>query len=328
MKSLPSCVEYTASIVKGDLIKAAKLRGGTPELHKGKPIRYTGGFCIVYPYIVGSKKYAVRCWHAQINNVKERTKIIAQSLQKLSLPYFVGFEYVDEGIFTQSGVHPIVIMDWVNADSLKSYIGKNLDKPSRLEALSKNFERMVKELHSHNLSHGDLQHGNILVKEDGSIVLVDYDSMFVPELDGWDDEISGLAGYQHPCRWANKKLTPKADYFSELVIYTTIKALAEAPELWYKTNMEGTDTMLFSADDINSGGNSEIFNILSKVDSCKNLVKHLQSALELTSLESLSPLEDLIISPIDTIRNRWNDNGHVPSPIREKNDIEHIRKKW
>jgi hypothetical protein len=74
MPTLPSCSDYSTSISVKELIKAPKLSGGAPELYKNKPIRYAGGFCIVFPYIVGNNKYAVRCWHAYLEGAKERTK--------------------------------------------------------------------------------------------------------------------------------------------------------------------------------------------------------------------------------------------------------------
>ena len=43
-------------------VKAAELQGGCPVKERGKLIRYTGGFCIVFPYEESGHKYAVRCW--------------------------------------------------------------------------------------------------------------------------------------------------------------------------------------------------------------------------------------------------------------------------
>lgn len=231
MLSLPSCSDYSTSIVVGSLVKASQLAGGRPEMYNGKPIKYAGGYCIVFPYIVSGKKYAVRCWHANLEGAKERTKIISSSLHTLNMPYFVGFEYAENGIATPLGVQPIVIMDWVEAKPLKGYIEEHLFDADSLYRLANNFLSMTQQLHEHSVSHGDLQHGNIMVKSDGGLVLVDYDSMYVPKLEGWTDEISGLPGYQHPARWTNKYLTPKADYFSEMVIYTSIVALTELPQL-------------------------------------------------------------------------------------------------
>lgn len=328
MPTLPSCSDYSTSIEVSGLIKASKLAGGAPEKYNGRPVKYSGGFCIVFPYNVSGRKYAVRCWHAYLEGAKERTKIIAESLKKTNLPYFVGFEYVDEGIVTPSGVHPIVVMDWVDAKPLKEYIKDNLYDSSALSILADNFAKMAKELHQNNLSHGDLQHGNIMVKTDGTIVLVDYDSMYVPELDGWTDEISGLAGYQHPARWENKFLTPKADYFSELVIYTSLKALIDCPDLWDDLDIENTDTLLFSAEDIKSGGSSLIFDIIESLGSCNSLVAKIKEALSCNTIDAIMPLEDNIKSVAEVLSGLWSDNGYRPAPAYEKKDVVKVTSKW
>lgn len=328
MRNLPSCSDYSTSIVVSNLIKTAKLNSGSPEMYKGRPVKYTGGFCIVFPYIANGNKYAVRCWHAFLEGAEERTKKISMTLQKINLPYFVGFEYINDGIVTPQGIQPIVVMDWVNAKPLKKYISEHLRDSSCIQSLAHNFSRMVKDLHNHNISHGDLQHGNIMVKDDGSLVLVDYDSMYVPALKGWSDEISGLAGYQHPARWKNKELSPKADYFSELVIYTSLKALVEHPDLWNDLDMEDTDTMLFSAEDIKSGGTTPIFTILESTSSCQNLCAKIKDFLSRESIEDLDPLEEAIVSDIDRLSGQWKDNGYQTSSAYNKEEISQISNKW
>ncbi len=328
MPTLPSCSDYSTSISVCGLIKAPQLAGGAPDTYKGKLIKYAGGFCIVFPYVVGSKKYAVRCWHAYLDGAKERTKIISRSLKKINLPYFVGFEYVDNGIATPQGVQPIVVMDWVDAKPLKQYIEENLNRADILNDLADSFLKMTDVLHKHNLSHGDLQHGNIMVRSDGSIVLVDYDSMYVPELDGWTDEISGLQGFQHPARWKNKYLSPKADYFSEMVIYLSIIALAELPELWADLRVKDTDTLLFSSDDIKSKGQSPIFKILGDIDSCRDVVKQMVGALACNSIDDIEPIEINRISIPDELSNQWGDNGYIPSPSFTKTDVVKVTSKW
>lgn len=328
MHKLPSCSDYSTSIAVSDLVKAPMLSSGKPELHNGNPIKYAGGFCIVFPYVANGKKYAVRCWHAYLEGAEERTKRISQALRTANLPYFVGFEYVNNGIVTPQGIQPIVVMDWVDAKPLKTYIAENINDSSCLNALAERFAKMVKDLHSHNLSHGDLQHGNILVKSDGSLVLVDYDSMYVPELDGWTDEISGLAGYQHPARWDNKPLSPKADYFSELVIYTSLKALAEHPSLWKDLDMGDTDTLLFSAEDVKSGGLSPIFTVLESSSSTKELCAVIKDFLNRKSINDLQPLEEVSVSLVDKLSSLWGDNGYKPQPAYGKADVIQITNKW
>ena len=92
---------------------------------------------------------------------------------------------------------------------------------------------MTQDLHRVAIAHGDLQHENILVNQYGKIFLIDYDSMYIPEesFSKAKNTTNGKDGYQHPlranCVYAGKKL----DYFSEVVILTSIIAIAYKPEL-------------------------------------------------------------------------------------------------
>ena len=94
---------------------------------------------------------------------------------------------------------------------------------------------MCIDLHKNNISHGDLQHGNILICEnrDGkpTLKLVDYDSLYVPTMGKkFKDSITGLKDYQHPARQTAVHVSShKTDYFSELVIYLSLIAIAENP---------------------------------------------------------------------------------------------------
>lgn len=293
MAVITTCDDYATSIQIPQFLKPQKLSGGSPEMNGIRPVMYTGGFCVVFPYKSCHGKYAVRCWHAQVEGAQERMRRISEFLETANLPYFVDFQYYDQGINTSQGVLPIVVMDWVDAKPLKHYIQGILHNQSALNNLADNFMQMIKDLHEKGISHGDLQHGNIMVKSDGKLVLVDYDSMYVPSLHGYSSATSGLWGYQHPARFSYKTVTPKADYFSELVIYTSIKALATFPDLWQKLQMEDTDTLIFSKEDIESGGKSQIFTDISKDAYLKQLVTEVRSELSKTSIETLLPLEQL-----------------------------------
>lgn len=325
---LPSLEDYDIAIDTEQLIKAAELKGGHPEKHNDELVRYVGGFCVVFPFCTLMKKYAVRCWFVNVSDAKERTKLIADELQRIQLPYFVGFHYLEQGLATNEGIQPVVLMDWVDAMPFKDYISQHINDSVMLIQLAASFKTMVEDLHHFGISHGDLQHGNIMVKSDGSLVLVDYDSMYVPELDGWTDEISGLPGYQHPARWTNKYLTPKADFFSEMVIYTSIVALAELPQLWQDLKVRDTDTLLFSADDINSKGKSPIFEILDSIDACSDLISQIREALQCNSIDDITPLEVSRISIADSLSELWGDNGYKPKPSYEKADVVKVTSKW
>lgn len=293
--NITDCDDYSTSIQVPQFVKPAKLAGGSPEMNGFRPVMYTGGFCVVFPYVTSTGKYAVRCWHAQVEGAQERMKRIAEFLsqKKKELPYFVDFQYEEEGINTSKGVLPLVIMDWVDAKPLKDYIHDNINDSSALNCLADNFLKMVSDLHSKGISHGDLQHGNIMVKKDGSLVLVDYDSLYVPSISGFTSVTNGLWGYQHPARFSMTTVSAKADYFSEIIIYTSIKALAVFPNLWFELSVEDTDTMIFSKEDIESKGNSEIFNKISQNEYISKLVDVIRDFLSKSSIEQLKPLEEV-----------------------------------
>lgn len=309
---LPSIPDYSDYIKTPALVHPSVLQGGHPIEKGARLIKYSGGFCVVFPYQTAAKKYAVRCWHAEVADARHRTQIIAEALKKSNLPYFVGFEFYEDGIMTPLGMQPVVVMDWVEAQSLKKFLAEHIMESVVINEIAENFKKMVADLHANHFSHGDLQHGNIMVKPDHSLVLVDYDSMYVPDLNGMSDDIKGLVGYQHEARWNNKFVSEKADYFSELIIYLSLKALAKIPDLWKDLNIEDTETLLFSGEDIQSHGQSNIFRLLKTDSELGVLTDKLCEFMSKSSIDELSPLEEVIVSRCDSISAKWqNGNGYV-----------------
>ena len=331
--------DYSAAITIPEMVKAQKLRGGHPVRKDGRLVRYVGGFCIVFPYVVPgfhNRQYAVRLWHTEVESLQRRSETISKALKTSGLPYFVPFEYVPEAIMTAKGIQPATIMDWVDAIPIKKYIAKNLSFPDRMDALAKAFLDMAMEMHRHRFSHGDLQHGNILVTSKGKLVLVDYDSMYVPGLEDLPDEIKGLGGYQHPSRWNRRPLSHKRDYFSELIIYTSILALARHPGLWIKYRLEDSETMLFTEADFASHGTSDVFRILNSDRELRKYSTAVKNAVNRADLEQLQPLEDIVNGPEETVvrslASLWYDNGFRPEQYDSIIDLfEHaaeIAAKW
>ena len=331
--------DYSAAIVLPRMVRAHKLRGGHPIRKGGRLVRYAGGFCIVFPYEVPgfrSRKYAVRLWHTEVESLQRRSETISKALKASKLPYFVPFEFVPEALMTVKGVQPAAIMDWVDAAPLKKYIAENLSFPDRLNALADAFLQMTVDLHRFQFSHGDLQHGNILVRPDGKLVLVDYDSMYVPGLEDLSDEIKGLGGYQHPSRWNRRNLSARRDYFSELVIYTSIRALSRHPGLWYKYRLEDSETMLFTEADFASHGTSDVFRVLNSDRELRKYASAVKLALKCSDMDQLQPLDTLVSGPEETVvrslADLWRDNGFRPEQFDSVIDLfEHaaeIAQRW
>lgn len=225
-------------------IHDSKLNGYKPIPGLLGPMFYPGGFGVVFPLENSNgHKYAFRVWHKEIPGIRVRTNKIANYLKSLNLPYFVEFDYVQGGLTVEEedGVQTVdtVRMDWVEGDNLHDFITNSkendstLDFKRKMRELAMNFKTMFKDLHQVGISHGDLQHGNVVIKDDLSIKLVDYDSVFVPTISGEMQITSGLTGYQHPSRKEScTEASAYDDYFSELIIYSGLLALSLKPELW------------------------------------------------------------------------------------------------
>ena len=198
-----------------------ELKGGTPQRGQDGFLKsYSGGFSIVFPIVQGPNTFALRCWMEDVGNAEVRYKAISAYLQRFPLPYFVDFAYVPLGILVNGARHPITRMQWADGVSLRDFISGNLKRPRLFKVVADAFQKMVATLHQHQIAHGDLQDGNILLNQNRNTVkikLIDYDSLFVPALRGQLDKIRGLPEYQHPVRMKadeSTQATKKLDYFS------------------------------------------------------------------------------------------------------------------
>lgn len=82
-------------------------------------------------------------------------------------------------------------------------------------------------------------------------------SLYIPSLSNEEDRIKGLDGYQHPNRSKIVKLSPKSDYFSELIIYLSLLVISEKPSFW--KNIEKEETLLLSKADLINPRSSPTF---------------------------------------------------------------------
>lgn len=277
------------------LIKDTFIKSGTfARLKNGDIQACVGGFSIVFPVDVDGTKWAFRCWHHTLDNDQARIKLLSTELKKVGLPYFIDFEYEDNGIVVNGAVYPTTRMKWISGRDIKDYICYNRNNRHKLFKLATDFFAMTQDLHRLSIAHGDLQYENIIVNQYGKIFLIDYDSMYVPALSYMNSKNStnGKEGYQHPAREKCVNSNPKLDYFSEVVILTSIIAIAYNPGLIDKYNMEDSDTMLFKKDDFRNFTSSGIYSELSSLgDLLVVLLNVLSSYLREQDITKLEPLE-------------------------------------
>lgn len=264
---------------------------------RGRLIAYTGGFSVVFPYeLPDGTKWAFRCWHSDISNTQKRYEIISDAIKKANLDFLCEFTYIEKGINVEGNIYPTTRMRWVEGITIKDYICKYRQSKDKLKALAENFFVMTQALHEQSLAHGDLQHGNILVSDDHQLYLVDYDSFYCPKLKGEEDTVTGLPDYQHPARKSNKSVSEKLDYFSELIIYLSILAIAEAPSLIDKYKVDDADRLLFAKEDFDDITKSQIYkDIQSLGKQFQELLDVLEEYLKCHSIDDLLPFDTFLL---------------------------------
>ena len=104
---------------------------------------------------------------------------------------------------------------------------------------------------SQPFAHGDLKPDNILVTEDGTLVLVDYDGMYVPAMQGQKARELGSPDYRHPMR-TEDCFNEHIDDFPLALIGMSLKAIALDSSLLQ--NNAKSDSLLFSESDFKDIG--------------------------------------------------------------------------
>ncbi len=231
-------------------------RSSVDTNHLGLPRVASGAFASVYRLSSSKGDWAVRCFNSRVKDQAERYACISRFICSDNLPYTVWFQYLENGIRVNGEWYPILKMDWVEGSPLNHFVDANVTDSDKLESTRGKFQRMLMDLQTEHVAHGDLQHGNIIIRDD-EFVLVDYDGMFVPALRGFPSLEKGHPNYQHPRRGA-EDFNQSLDNFSAWLIDSALLSLREDPELW--TNFgAGDESLLFRRSDLLEPQRSPLF---------------------------------------------------------------------
>lgn len=235
----------------------------------GQPVMSGGNFAIVFKMKDerDGKFYAVKCFTREQEGRAESYKLIADELEFVSSNYLTPIKYLENELFvdTKSSDEeefPVLLMDWVEGITLDKYIRANKNDMYALGMLAYRFSKIASWLLSQPFAHGDLKPDNILVREDGSIVLVDYDGMYVPAMKGQKAREIGSPDYRHPAR-TEKDFDEHIDDFSLVLILLSLKAISLNPHLLEESD---TDCMLFSEKDFRALGGCERLPLLLRLN--------------------------------------------------------------
>ncbi len=237
--------------------------------HLGLPRPMTGAFASVYRLSnLSGTSWAVRCFLEHRDDMKERYSAIRNAVVgSAANNLFADFDYIERGIKVKSDWYPILKMEWIDGDSLDKYLDRHVKTRSKVVNLHKQFRDLAERLKKSGIAHGDLQHGNILVTDNG-LRLIDYDDMFVHALNGKVSHELGHRNFQHPFR-SNQDFTAELDNYASWVIDLSLKALVVDPDIWRDFN-GGDDCLLFRHKDFKDPDDSQLL---------KTLMTHEQSDL-------------------------------------------------
>ena len=228
----------------------------------GLPVMTSGNFAVVFKMKdkQSGKFYAVKCFTKEQKGRAEAYREIAKELKDVSSPYLVSIRYLEKELFvdtcqTTETEFPVLLMDWVEGKTLDKYLRENLDDKYALEMLAYRFSQLAQWLIPQPFAHGDLKPDNILVREDGSLVLVDYDGMYVPAMKGQKARELGSPDFRHPLRTEND-FDEHIDDFSLLSILISLKAVSINTSLLDKYST--SNQLLFSEQDYRDINNSNV----------------------------------------------------------------------
>ena len=220
----------------------------------GLPVMTSGNFAVVFKMKdeQSGKFYAVKCFTKEQEGRAEAYREIAKELENVSSPYILSIRYLDKELFvdtdqTTETEFPVLLMDWVEGKTLDKYLRENLDDKYALEMLAYRFSQLAQWLIPQPFAHGDLKPDNIIVREDGPLVLVDYDGMYVPAMKGQKARELGSPDFRHPLRTEND-FDEHIDDFPVALFLLSLKAISINPS--YLDEYGSADRLLIGSDDL------------------------------------------------------------------------------
>lgn len=245
----------------------------------GLPVFKRGKYGVVFKMTDGSHFFAVKCYLQEREGIDQRMVTLQKNLSwsfrenKYIVPFYyytneLSVNVSDQGIANFS----ILTMDWIEGEPLDVYFRDHLDDPYERYSLAYRFSQLALWLRGgyHEFAHGDIKPSNILVNNDGQLVLIDYDGMYVSELKGKTALENGTEGFRLPNK-TKDTFDESIDDYAIIVTLLSLLILAEKP-IWM---FNSPQWMAFDSIDIQ--------NIINGIGDYENVYKlpHIQKLREL-----------------------------------------------
>ena len=270
---------------------------------QGHPIMSSGNFAVVFKMQAPTGEYhALKCFLRDQEERSERYHLIAEELQYVQSTYLVKFRYLESELFvdvpnTGGEEYPVLLMDWVDGIPLDHYRKTILNNQYKKDLLAYRFSLLARWLVTQPFAHGDLKPDNICVRGDGSLVLLDYDGMYVPALSRRKPLEQGSPHYRHPLR-STLPFDEHIDDYSLSLILLSLRAIALDETLYVRYS--SSEYLLLSEQDQLNPYTSPVFKELNHlvlsldfIDTYHTYLKALQSPhlhLEAYDFSLLAPI--------------------------------------
>ena len=234
----------------------------------GEPYRSSGAFAVVFKMKdeQTGKCYALKCFTEEQEGRAEAYRQIADELEFVDSSYITSVKYLDKEIFVDSSCvedeFPVLLMDWIDGETMESYIAENYQDNYAMAMLCYRFCKMAAWLRSQPFAHGDIKPDNIMVRPDGNLTLVDYDGMFVPAMKGQKSPTIGTKDFSHLLRTVDD-FDETIDDFALASIALSLKAISLKPSLLDEYG--AADRLLFSAADYRDLSKSKVMTALQEL---------------------------------------------------------------
>ena len=265
----PLISEYIESIISAE-DNFDKLNYLRPVLGTdGLPIMSSGNFAVVFKMkdVQSGKYYAIKCFLKEQEGREKSYQLIEEELEKVTSPYLISIHYIAKELFvdtnqTSETEFPVLLMDWVEGKPLDVYLQEILSNKYQLNNLVYQFSRLSLWLINQSFAHGDLKPDNILVRTDGSLILIDYDGMYVPSMKGNKAIELGSPDFRHPLR-TESVFNERIDDLSLASILLSLKAISLDIKLLDKFGAK--ERLLFSEKDYRDISNSKVWSSIQQL---------------------------------------------------------------
>ena len=249
MNAFPAAGDYYKAVqAPGRCFTVPKLQAAEFVWDSLGPTLARGSSAVVFQAAVEGRPQALRCYIREDASSRDRYSALDAYLAGHDLsPYVSGTTWLDGAIMVNRLTWPVLTMDWIDGRTLNEYVdylvsGSNA---AALATLAVRWRELVALLQRSEFGHGDLQHGNVMVEQEGQLRLVDFDGVWIPQLAGQAPPSEfGHPNYQHPLQ---RVWDQWLDTFSALVVYLSLVALSKEPGLWLA--LYNSKNLLFAKND-------------------------------------------------------------------------------